>query len=529
MLKDEYSFDEEALLKLEIMKWLINRDGIDAARERWRLARASKGDTGPSRAGPRVNGDDVLGCLVRRGDPRELAGEYIHDLVSKWHISSEDLMAVIDRLAHIEHTERRSVIKLRDAVRFFFAGDDAKPGGGRTVPGDLREYLALIVRALETETDEHGFYRTLRVLIEEVFMLSGAEAFSVIDGWYGARMHEMGNRRLVRDTLKEILKIHIPQGVRDFFLDNAPASQLRYPPEIDVRRLDRLFYYPGGGDEKLQEQSAGDVREFAGSRVREPGRPEASRPPAGEAREEDGVAGSLSPGGEASHGHRVIGSSGREAKPEASNQVKLTGLEEEARNIHEADLELTPEIQAKEIVCHIIADSTVPQSQRKMLGSIAIELRKEKYPEKVIALASDESEGAEAFLAKVEAAKGQRWVKEYLDKGYTVRFDVACPRQDLVEKVQGAGMQALAFKAEGEGEVVQVEGIILALRALGTGRMEELYKAYRMIAGRDAAVSAKDIAELARKLLFVLPLRRLDTNKLDTINRLIAENIRMAA
>jgi hypothetical protein len=211
------------------------------------------------------------------------------------------------------------------------------------------------------------------------------------------------------------------------------------------------------------------------------------------------------------------------------NAERRTQNEIEADNIHAANLKLTPDIAAKTLVCHIIADSIVPAGQQRMLKTVAEELRKDKYPEKVISLSVNESDSADEFMRKLETAKGERWIKEYLDKGYTITFDVACPRQDLVQKVQAAGMQALAFNKEGDGDIVQVEGIIMALRALGTGKMDELLKAFKLLSGKDATVSAQDIMELAQKLTFILPLRKIDTNRIGALNSIIEKNILSAA
>jgi hypothetical protein len=211
------------------------------------------------------------------------------------------------------------------------------------------------------------------------------------------------------------------------------------------------------------------------------------------------------------------------------NQNRALSLVSEANIIHGANLALAEPVPEKTLVCHIITESIVPESQHRMLNSVAEELRKDKYPEKIISLAVSESDGADEFMRKLEAAKGQKWIREYLDKGYTIKFDVACPRQDLVQKVQEAGMQALAFKVEGEGDIVQVEGIIMALRALGTGKMDELLKAFKLLSGKDASVSANDIMELARKLSFILPLRKIDTNRIGAINKIMEKHILAAA
>lgn len=209
--------------------------------------------------------------------------------------------------------------------------------------------------------------------------------------------------------------------------------------------------------------------------------------------------------------------------------VRSTQYENEANSIHIENLKFVPDNPEKTLVCHIVTESIVPESQHRMLNSVAEELRKEKYPEKIAVLSADESISADDFMRKLEEVKGQKWIKEYLDKGYTITFDVACHRQDLVQKVQDAGMQALAFSIEGDGGIVQVEGIIMALRALGTRKMDELLKAFRILAGRDASVSAKDVMELARRLTFILPLRRIDTNRIGALNGIIVKNILAAA
>ena len=198
--------------------------------------------------------------------------------------------------------------------------------------------------------------------------------------------------------------------------------------------------------------------------------------------------------------------------------------------IHAENLKLPTAVSDKKtIVCHVVANSILPTGQQGILNRLASEMRDEKYSEKLICLQVEDSASTEDFMTKLEDAKKQDWIKEYLGKGYDVRFDVACPRQDLVGMVQQSGMRALAFTKEGEGDVVQIEGIILALRALDEGSVSGLISVYKLITGKNVTAWTSDINELARMMLFVLPVRKVDINRIDELNRLIEENIKQAA
>jgi hypothetical protein len=199
---------------------------------------------------------------------------------------------------------------------------------------------------------------------------------------------------------------------------------------------------------------------------------------------------------------------------------------EEADRIHTENLKYTPTIPDKTILCHIITDSILPVGQRNMLKTLEQEMRNEKYSEKVISLSTSDSDASETFIAKLEALKAQI---ESQYKGYKVQFDVACPRQDLVERIQKQGMQALAFTKEGDGDIIQVEGIILALRALETGNISNLINVYKLLTGKEITANTADINELARMIMFVLPVRKVDVNEIGSINKIIEENIKTAA
>jgi HAD superfamily hydrolase (TIGR01549 family) len=211
-----------------------------------------------------------------------------------------------------------------------------------------------------------------------------------------------------------------------------------------------------------------------------------------------------------------------------SGTPSLAWAQDEAATIHNENLRLTPTVHDKTIICHVVTDSILPDMQLKegILSRLESKMRSPKYGEKIIALSVKDPNNTEEFMAKLSELKKQIETKY---EGYKIQFDVACPREDLVEKIQKEGMQALAFKRDGEGEVIQVEGIILALRALRTGSIASLISAYKTITGNDYTTDKTDIKELAQIMLFKLPARKIDVNQLGTINRLIEENIKKAA
>lgn len=198
----------------------------------------------------------------------------------------------------------------------------------------------------------------------------------------------------------------------------------------------------------------------------------------------------------------------------------------DADKIHTENLNYTPTIPDKTILCHIVTDLILPIQQRDMLKALEQDMRNDKYSEKVVSLSVKDSSSPEEFMKELERIKAQ---EEARYSGYTVQFDVACPSTDLVGNIQGLGMQALAFTKEGDGDMIQVEGIILALRALQTGSISNLLNVYNLLTGRELIASTNNINELARILLFTLHVRKIDINQVGTINRLIERNIKAAA
>ena len=210
----------------------------------------------------------------------------------------------------------------------------------------------------------------------------------------------------------------------------------------------------------------------------------------------------------------------------------LTDPETEANKIHDENLKLEhmPYISPKTILCHIIMDSILPSAkQRGMLNRLAIETRKVKYPEKIIQLSVKNPDSKEEFMAKLKEVKNQSWIKDYEAQGYAVQFDIACPSRDLVAMLQDQ-MPALAFENAGNDEhaIIQLEGIMLALRVLRTGGMEDLRSVYKLLTGQEPE-TAKTMKELAKKLLFTLPITKLNVDEINRIITLQKENIEQAA
>jgi hypothetical protein len=206
----------------------------------------------------------------------------------------------------------------------------------------------------------------------------------------------------------------------------------------------------------------------------------------------------------------------------------------EAERIHtENYLKFTPTIPKKTILCHVITDSILPVGQRYDMLKVGLEqgMRGNEYREKIAALSVSETAGAEEFMAELEKVKIR--VRNE-NKGYEVKFTVACPDiEGLVEQVQSTGLKALAFKMEGKGDIAQVEGILLALRALHAGKVNSLISVYKFLTGRDITdipdgEDEKDIMKkLTRQLVFTMPLWKVEDDV--RINDLIRKNILSAA
>ena len=206
--------------------------------------------------------------------------------------------------------------------------------------------------------------------------------------------------------------------------------------------------------------------------------------------------------------------------------------ESKAMIIHTENLKLTPVIPEKTILCHIIMDSIVPEGQRNMLKMLEKEMRSSEYRyEKVVSLSIKSPDN---FIKELSALMARQ---RNLYKDCVVQFDVACPDPALVKAVLEAdlGVKALAFKPYewGEFTVVQVEGIILALRALHSGDMERLKAAFVFLTGNKLSVEESamtDIDQFIRAVTFMLPASKMaDYGRRKTINDLITTYIKQAA
>ncbi len=217
----------------------------------------------------------------------------------------------------------------------------------------------------------------------------------------------------------------------------------------------------------------------------------------------------------------------------------------EADRIHDENLkaEYMPTIPDKTILCHIITDSIVPAEQQNML-KVALEQNMEKEAEK----GTDYGEGF-ACLSSANAGNPGGYIKDlqslmqkkrddYKALGYTdVRFDVACPDTGLVSAVLGSnpGIKALAFEPckGADFDLVQVEGIMLALRALDSGDIEKLKSVFILLAGNRLSPEQSaimDIDKFIKTVSFILPAAKVeDYNERRRLNDLITANIKQAA
>lgn len=181
---------------------------------------------------------------------------------------------------------------------------------------------------------------------------------------------------------------------------------------------------------------------------------------------------------------------------------------DEAVRIHEENREYTPDVAEKTILCHVIADSIVPAGQRGTLSRLDIAARDKDYDhEKFVELRVDSSKDfAQQVSDAIEEAK-RIYEEVYGDdyKNYRFEFDVACPSKDDVVSVQNKlGLPALAF-SRGEGDVAQIEGIMMAMRALYSKDVNKLKAAYKFLGGTEPVDGINNVEEFARRIAFTLP------------------------
>ena len=214
------------------------------------------------------------------------------------------------------------------------------------------------------------------------------------------------------------------------------------------------------------------------------------------------------------------------------NPVQLP--QDEAKRMHAENLSHPPNIPNKTILLRVVADSILPVTQKdRFKVSLEQYMRdRDEYKEKVVFLSVEDPNDQAEFLRELEQVKAEA---EEQYKGYTIQFDVACPSKELVGMVQDKyknDIQALAFTKEGDGDIIQVESIILALHVLRTGKIDDLFKVYKLLTGKEFKTDkpVESIRELAKSMLFELPvISILDINECNRLNALQEENIKQAA
>ena len=172
--------------------------------------------------------------------------------------------------------------------------------------------------------------------------------------------------------------------------------------------------------------------------------------------------------------------------------------------IHKETLENAPNIPEKTILCHVIMNSVLPVGQRNMLNALRITTRDSKYSEKIVPFELDDPDNLiqELNALIVEQRK--------IHKGYIVKFDVACSDISYVSKILDSDLEvkSLAFEDCKEFDIVQVEGILLALRALSSGDIEKLKKTFNFLSGQklsEQIMAISNIDEFVKRVSFILP------------------------
>ena len=240
---------------------------------------------------------------------------------------------------------------------------------------------------------------------------------------------------------------------------------------------------------------------------------------------------------------------------EAASRLSTTGdvsfklAADEADSIDKANLEFRPsekDVSEKTIICEVIADSTVPAGQRRMIQEIGQEMAKPKnnYIERIACL---EDKGPDNFMDNLREVIAKQ---ERLKPGSEIEYYVACARKSDVETILGnvpnlerefgrkLTIKAIAFESPEldvngvQVNAVQVHAIMLALRALRKGP-ESLREAYKLLTGKDLkdenGNDITDLVEMMKKALFKVPPAKIDIDKVDGFNRLVEKYILDAA
>jgi hypothetical protein len=212
-----------------------------------------------------------------------------------------------------------------------------------------------------------------------------------------------------------------------------------------------------------------------------------------------------------------------------------------AERIHAENLKFEnfPIVAQKEIICHIITDSILPHEQRGIL-KVSLDQEMDRYGkhiERIAFLSGNNVSDPDEYIRDLSRLM-ERKRALYEKLGYAkVRFTVACPDVELVDKVASSGLyiKALAFEPRNGNEfnLVHVDGILLALRALYGKDFERLKTAFEFLSGerfQEKYPNINDIESLIRKVSFILPAVKIeDRQELREAYDLIVKNIWQAA
>jgi radical SAM superfamily enzyme YgiQ (UPF0313 family) len=219
--------------------------------------------------------------------------------------------------------------------------------------------------------------------------------------------------------------------------------------------------------------------------------------------------------------------------PRNDTQSEAERIHAENRDKYTAKIsKIVPE---KTILCHIVTDTILPLAQRPILQALRRGMEGDGFREKVVPLNVRDPADFVEELREVMADTRKKYA------GYTVQFDVACPSTESANAVldSNLGVKALAFTPGNEADIgiIQVEGIILALRALdldvNADKIEALRAAFKFLMGRDLTREESEkivtVDNFMRMVTFTLPVTKVDCNYINTLNQLISENIKTAA
>ncbi|MDD5428648.1 MAG: hypothetical protein PHI58_05360 [Candidatus Omnitrophica bacterium] len=224
---------------------------------------------------------------------------------------------------------------------------------------------------------------------------------------------------------------------------------------------------------------------------------------------------------------------------EKISREELSSPGKSVERIHAENLRHPPAVSPKTIYCDIVTDCIIPEEQRPILTNVEFAMRHKSYNEKIVRLTWDGSGDFEAAVRKCAEKTIDYYRREYGDefKDYTFKFAVACPGMDEVNAILGSDLgrdmkvKAMAFKRY--KAPVQVEGIMLALRALQSENIADLRSAFEFLAKRkltDDELKKATVDEFVRSIVFILPIIRfIDTGHVMELNHLIRDNIKTAA